>query len=223
MEHELHNERAIRTTTNDLRVSSFILSFLCKQKMMLDNNLVRHLDACETMGNATAICSDKTGTLTTNRMTVVACYVGGQHYKSIPKYDSLPPQVANLAIQAISINSAYTSRILVRSYFGYARCYRLTALNRLNNDTHGLLLFQDGDLPNEPIKQVGNKTECAMLGFVLDLKKSYQAIRDEHPEESFHRVYTFNSSRKSMSTVIAREGGGYRVFTKGASEMVLKK
>ncbi|MEQ2315188.1 hypothetical protein AMECASPLE_019533 [Ameca splendens] len=46
------------------------------QKMMKDNNLVRHLDACETMGNATAICSDKTGTLTTNRMTVVQTYIG---------------------------------------------------------------------------------------------------------------------------------------------------
>ena len=44
---------------------------------MKDNNLVRHLDACETMGNATAICSDKTGTLTTNRMTVVQSYVAG--------------------------------------------------------------------------------------------------------------------------------------------------
>ena len=47
------------------------------QKMMLDNNLVRHLDACETMGNATSICSDKTGTLTTNRMTVVQSYICG--------------------------------------------------------------------------------------------------------------------------------------------------
>ncbi len=49
------------------------------QKMMHDNNLVRHLDACETMGNATSICSDKTGTLTTNRMTVVQAYVGGMY------------------------------------------------------------------------------------------------------------------------------------------------
>ncbi|XP_071518788.1 plasma membrane calcium-transporting ATPase 2 isoform X7 [Panulirus ornatus] len=162
------------------------------KKMMKDNNLVRHLDACETMGNATAICSDKTGTLTTNRMTVVQSYICSEDHKTTPKYESLPHHVAELLIHAISINSAYTSRVL------------------------------PGDNPGDLPKQVGNKTECSLLGFVLDLGKSYQAIRDEVSEESFHRVYTFNSARKSMSTVIPRDGG-YRIFTKGASEIVMKK
>jgi Ca2+-transporting ATPase len=47
------------------------------QKMARDNNLVRKLASCETMGAATVVCSDKTGTLTKNRMTVVRAWVGG--------------------------------------------------------------------------------------------------------------------------------------------------
>lgn len=58
---------------------------------------------------------------------------------------------------------------------------------------------------------------------MLGLHKSYQTVRDDQPEETFTRVYTFNSVRKSMSTVIPRQGGGYRLFTKGASEMILNK
>lgn len=81
--------------------------------MMKDNNLVRHLDACETMGNATAICSDKTGTLTMNRMTVVQAYVGDTHYRQIPDPEAILSKVLDLIVHSVAINSAYTSKILV--------------------------------------------------------------------------------------------------------------
>ncbi|XP_075155975.1 plasma membrane calcium-transporting ATPase 3-like [Haematobia irritans] len=163
------------------------------KKMMKDNNLVRHLDACETMGNATAICSDKTGTLTTNRMTVVQSYICEKLCKVLPKYKDLPQHVADLIVEGISVNSAYTSQILPAAK------------------------------PDELPTQVGNKTECALLGFTHSLGVSYQKIRDNITEDKFTRVYTFNSVRKSMGTVIPRPNGGYRLFSKGASEIMLKK
>lgn len=83
--------------------------------MMRDNNLVRHLDACETMGNATAICSDKTGTLTTNRMTVVQSYICEKLMKVTPKFVDIPAEVGHKIIEGISVNSAYTSQLLINN------------------------------------------------------------------------------------------------------------
>ncbi|XP_036725243.1 plasma membrane calcium-transporting ATPase 2 isoform X5 [Balaenoptera musculus] len=163
------------------------------KKMMKDNNLVRHLDACETMGNATAICSDKTGTLTTNRMTVVQAYVGDVHYKEIPDPSSINAKTMELLVSAIAINSAYTTKILPPE--------------------------KEGALP----RQVGNKTECGLLGFMLDLKQDYEPVRSQMPEEKLYKVYTFNSVRKSMSTVIKLPDESFRMYSKGASEIVLKK
>jgi len=78
---------------------------------------------------------------------------------------------------------------------------------------------------NAPATQIGNKTECALLGLVLSLGRDYDLIRQNHPEQKFHRVYTFNSARKSMSTVVSRPDGrdGFRVYAKGAAEILFGK
>ncbi|CAN0061213.1 unnamed protein product [Lampetra planeri] len=163
------------------------------KKMMKDNNLVRHLDACETMGNATAICSDKTGTLTTNRMTAVQLFIGGKHHKKIPAAEEVAASTLDTLTTGVAVNSAYTTKILPPE--------------------------REGGLP----RQVGNKTECSLLGLLLELKRDYQAVRDEVTEEHLFKVYTFNSARKSMSTVLRTPEGGYRLYSKGASEILLKK
>ncbi|VDM54944.1 unnamed protein product [Angiostrongylus costaricensis] len=135
------------------------------RKMMFDNNLVRHLDACETMGNATSICSDKTGTLTTNRMTVVDSYINGNHYKgqeNQPSGAALPGNTVDLITESISVNwlasSAYNSMIVEPTKVG------------------------------EQLQQLGNKTECGLLGFVQRLGGDYATIRKKFPEESLVKV-----------------------------------
>ncbi|GMH03860.1 hypothetical protein Nepgr_005699 [Nepenthes gracilis] len=75
------------------------------RKMMADKALVRRLSACETMGSATTICSDKTGTLTSNRMTVVEAYAGKN--KLDPPGDPLQMQgeLLSLLIEGIAVNT----------------------------------------------------------------------------------------------------------------------
>ncbi|KAJ4748002.1 Calcium-transporting ATPase [Rhynchospora pubera] len=75
------------------------------RKMMADKALVRRLSACETMGSATTICSDKTGTLTLNQMTVVEAYVGEKDVAGASNADSLSGTVNSLLVEGIAQNS----------------------------------------------------------------------------------------------------------------------
>ncbi|KAF5822314.1 putative calcium-transporting ATPase [Helianthus annuus] len=83
------------------------LAFAMK-KLMNDRALVRHLSACETMGSATCICTDKTGTLTTNHMVVTRLWVAGdtKEIKSKEKLkSSISEKVLTVLLQAVFLNT----------------------------------------------------------------------------------------------------------------------
>ncbi|KAA8541543.1 hypothetical protein F0562_022695 [Nyssa sinensis] len=75
------------------------------RKMMADKALVRRLSACETMGSATTICSDKTGTLTLNQMTVVEAYVGRKKIDPPEDVSQLDAVVSSLLNEGIAQNT----------------------------------------------------------------------------------------------------------------------
>ncbi|XP_050228035.1 calcium-transporting ATPase 9, plasma membrane-type-like isoform X5 [Mercurialis annua] len=75
------------------------------RKMMADKALVRRLSACETMGSATTICSDKTGTLTLNQMTIVEAYVGRNKLNPSDNSSQLHSEVSSLLYESVALNS----------------------------------------------------------------------------------------------------------------------
>ena len=148
------------------------------------------LAACETMGNATTICSDKTGTLTKNRMTVVRVYAGKRDFPQATEAAQLGPELVEHMAMSAAINSESKSLYTVDAKSG---------------------------LPN----QQGNKTECAFLQFADAVAAhGFMHYREQHPESAAVKVHPFSSSKKRMSTVI-RHGAGYRMYVKGASEILL--
>ena len=167
-------------------------------RMLKENNLVRVLRACETMGNATTICSDKTGTLTQNKMTVVAGTVGAQE-----RFASSAHNDAKSNGQPMASLLGKVSKIVKE----------LTRLSITLNST-----AFEGEEKGVPTF-IGSKTEVAML----QLAKEQLGLEDLATERANFKVkqlIPFDSGRKCMGIVI-KYGNGYRLLVKGASEIML--
>jgi magnesium-transporting ATPase (P-type) len=166
------------------------------KKIQNDNCLIRILAACETMGNATNICSDKTGTLTENRMTVVEGLFGDVVYNQEEfQSPSMNEGVRQFIVEHVSCNR--------NAYLVY-------------KDKDGKPL--DGNRP----MIVGNKTEGALILMIKAWGFDYQKVRAEVFHEGKDKVFSFNSAKKRSTTINFRSDGSVRLFCKGASEWVLK-
>lgn len=184
----------------------FLALAYATQRMLKDNNLVRVLAACETMGNATTICSDKTGTLTQNKMSVVA----GTFGSSVRFLKDPPPSRTDLVDIHLLPSQIPTA---VRHFVNQAMAINSTAF-------HSTDALGDTTL-------VGNKTETAMLNFAQEHMGSepFELLRSYWRVE---QVFPFSSTRKAMGTVIqvpTPPSGKpiYRLHIKGASELLVSK
>lgn len=168
-------------------------------QMLKDNNLVRVLSACETMGNATTVCSDKTGTLTQNKMTVVEGVIGKKKFENqseIPEWkNQVDVSTYDTLIQGIAINSS---------------------------------AFEDKD-ENGKIVFIGSKTECALLEFSKSFGVDYREVRSNskylkvYPFASKRKTMTTVIKLTSASSSHGKSPAttDHRIHVKGASEIVL--
>jgi P-type Ca2+ transporter type 2C len=176
------------------------------REMIRRNALIRRLPAVETLGSASAICSDKTGTLTQNQMTAVRLYANGTLFEITGSGHALKGEFSK---NGQRITPAH-----------YPEANRLLMGGILASDAH---LEQQPDEPDgqDGIRLIGDPTEGALVVAAgkaelwrSDLEASYPRVNE----------IPFDSARKRMSTIHKPvENDGYVIFTKGAPEIILER
>jgi Ca2+-transporting ATPase len=220
--------RSLASTTPPLLINTnsglplavtLALAFATK-RMTYEKLLVRILGSCETMANASVVCTDKTGTLTQNVMTVVAGSVGinakfvrqlednkartnaGGEAEATP---GSRKHADDFSLDLMQLNTALSPQL--QNLFNEAIAVNSTAFQDKNPET-GEVIF------------IGSKTETALLQFAQDVK--WPDFRTTRDGAKVLQMIPFSSERKAMGVVVKTPTGS-RLYLKGASEILSKK
>ncbi|MFZ2650580.1 MAG: HAD-IC family P-type ATPase, partial [Burkholderiaceae bacterium] len=171
------------------------------QRMAGRGAIIRRLSAVETLGSTTVICSDKTGTLTRNEMTVGALWLPGGRQIAVSGVGYAPQgAISEAGAPVIASDGAVTTLL------------------------QAVVLCNDAELvpPQDDLAQwtvLGDPTEAALLVAAGKAGIDMAALRRESPRQA---ELPFDSDTKMMATRHAGPTAPRRVFIKGAPEAVLR-
>ena len=207
---------------------------LATKRMIAENILVRVIGSCGTMANATVVCTDKTGMLTQNVMSVVAGSIG-IHAKFVrnlkenkartnaPDQEQDQPQEQDVTEAAgePQVNRKHADDFSIEQ--GDINTILSPQLKRLFNQSIAVnsTAFEDIDPETNELAFVGSKTETALLQFAKDL--GWGDWKETRESSEIIQMIPFSSERKAMGVVVRLPSGPYRLLLKGASEVLTEK
>lgn len=168
-------------------------------------SIIRKLPAVETLGSTSVICTDKTGTLTQNKMTVVESYLYGPDSDKFNGFDYIKDYT-----NTNSNNSENTSDGTEIAVCACAIQERYLSLSSI--------LCNDSDVNEEGI-EIGDPTEVALINYAEKYDVDYKSIRENYTRIS---ELPFDSDRKLMTTVNLIDDENI-MFTKGAPDVIFKR
>lgn len=179
------------------------------QRMAKKNALIRRLPAVETLGCATVICSDKTGTLTENKMTVRKIYANNDMYIVTGTGYRLEGEIVR------KDGSVFKNGDELKRLFEIAVSCNNAYLKEKETSNFLLNLM---DYRKKELTVYGDSTEAALI--IAGLKGG---VSKEEIDEKYARIkeIPFNSDRKRMSVMVKTRKGELLLFTKGAPEVVV--
>ena len=194
------------------------LAFSIK-KMMDYNNLVRKMHACETMGGANYICTDKTGTLTKNEMSVFQVLTGAWKKELVQNMEiedvgKLDKKDNNNEVK--QIREDYTTLFKNEKFWDTLR-----VAVALNVDASIKKLDYENINGDKEICETKNKTDKAFIDFLYRFRAPISVEKEKFlKDESSYKQFPFDSKKKRMTTFVKNSEfpTGYRLITKGGGE-----